>query len=35
VVLAIDSEENEVIVITAYEPGLDKWEAGFEIRRKN
>jgi hypothetical protein len=35
VVLAMDTEDNEVIVITAYEPGLDKWEAGFEIRRKN
>ncbi len=35
VVAAADSDQKLVIVITAYEPTLDKWEQNMKTRRKN
>ncbi len=35
VVAAEDSDKQQVIVITAYEPTLDKWEPNMKIRRKH
>ncbi len=35
VVAAEDSDKQLVIVITTYEPSLDKWESGMKIRRKS
>ena len=35
VVAAEDSDKLLVIVITAYEPTLDKWERDMKTRRKN
>ncbi len=35
VVAARNEEENETIVITVYEPELDKWESDFKRRRKS
>ncbi len=32
IVYAIGNKDN-VIVITVYEPGLDKWQAGFKVRK--
>jgi len=33
-VVAADNEsDNETIVITVYEPDLDRWETGFERRK--
>lgn len=34
VVVADNPEQHETIVITVYEPDLDRWEPGFEKRRK-
>ena len=34
VVVPDNLEDQEVIVITAYEPDADRWEAGFEKRRQ-
>lgn len=34
VVAARNEEENETVVITVYEPELDKWEPDFKRRRK-
>jgi hypothetical protein len=34
VVVAYNAAENEMIVITAYEPDFDSWEPGFRERRK-
>jgi hypothetical protein len=33
-VIADSIDTGEMIVITAYEPNLEIWEQGFEIRRK-
>jgi Domain of unknown function (DUF4258) len=33
VVAADNSVDNEIIVITVYEPDLERWEVGFERRR--
>ncbi len=27
-------EEDEILIITAYEPGSEEWEAGWKIRKK-
>jgi hypothetical protein len=35
VVVAENRSEQQVIVITAYEPTLDKWEPNMKIRRKH
>lgn len=35
VVIADNHEDEETIVITAYEPGSDQWEPGFKRRRKS
>ena len=35
VVAAADSNQQLVIVITAYEPTLDRWEQDMKTRRKN
>jgi Domain of unknown function (DUF4258) len=35
VVAAADSNQQLVIVITAYEPTLDRWEWDMKTRRKN
>jgi hypothetical protein len=35
VIIANNTTDNEIIVVTAYEPELDKWEAGFEKRRRD
>ena len=35
IVFANNINDHEIIVITAYEPELDQWEAGFETRRSN
>jgi len=34
VVVAENRRDGETIVITAYEPGTDKWEAGFNRRKR-
>ncbi|MEW5798429.1 MAG: DUF4258 domain-containing protein [Bacteroidota bacterium] len=34
IVVAESVSTNDVIVITVYEPTLDKWEENFEARRK-
>jgi hypothetical protein len=34
VVMAYNNEDNEVIVITAYEPDASKWESDFMRRKK-
>jgi hypothetical protein len=34
VVMAYNNVDNEVIVITAYEPDTSKWEPGFMRRKK-
>lgn len=34
VVVAHNSDENELIVITAYEPDLGLWEADFKRRKQ-
>jgi len=34
VVVAENQEENQIIVVTVYEPDLFIWEPGFERRRK-
>ena len=34
VVVAEDRDAQRVIIITAYEPDLDRWEPGFRHRRK-
>lgn len=34
VVLAYNNVDNEVIVITAYEPDVSKWESDFMRRKK-
>lgn len=34
VVIAENAEANEAIVVTVYEPDLQRWEAGFRRRRK-
>ena len=33
VVYAVDDKEN-VIIITVYEPALDKWQVGFKVRKQ-
>jgi len=33
-VVAHNETEGEFIVVTAYEPDLEKWEEGFKVRRK-
>ncbi len=33
VVVAENADQNELIVVTAYEPGLQLWEPGFKRRR--
>lgn len=33
VVYAVDEKEN-AIIITVYEPELDKWQAGFKMRKQ-
>lgn len=33
--IAIDREENNIRIITAYKPNLDKWEKDFKTRRKS
>ena len=35
VVAADNQAESETIIITVYEPDLDRWEPGFETRRKS
>lgn len=32
--IAADRKDDSVRIVTAYKPTLDKWEAGFKIRRK-
>ncbi len=32
-VVAANSSDNEIIVITVYEPDLERWEPGFERRK--
>jgi len=34
IVVAENRKDGETIVITAYEPGTDKWDAGFSRRRR-
>jgi hypothetical protein len=34
IVIADNSPDDEVIVVTVYEPDPDQWEAGFNSRRK-
>jgi hypothetical protein len=34
VVISYDSSDKRVYIITAYEPSLEHFEAGFKIRRK-
>lgn len=34
VVAAVNTRENETIVITAYEPDAARWEPGFKRRRR-
>lgn len=34
VVIACNAADQETIIITVYEPSLDKWEADFRRRRK-
>ena len=34
VVYAIDDKENIIIIITVYEPALDKWQIGFKMRKQ-
>ena len=33
IVVALNNKDNEIIVITVYEPSLTKWYEGFESRR--
>ncbi len=33
VVVADNKADNEVIIVTVYEPDLDRWESGFERRK--
>ena len=35
VVIAEARVSQEIIIITVYEPDLDTWEPGFEVRRKS
>lgn len=35
ILFAVDVEENNVRVITAYYPNFEDWEEGFKIRRKS
>ena len=35
VVAADNQAESETIIITVYEPDLDRWEPGLETRRKS
>ena len=32
--IAVDVENENVIIVTAYEPALEKWEKDFKTRRK-
>ena len=34
VVVADNRDQRETIVITVYEPGPDRWEPGFDTRRR-
>ena len=34
VLFALDEEENNVRIITAYYPSLEEWDEGFKTRRK-